>query len=276
MTVSFPDLTPDPSGRTPLRNRKYLLVHYTGIGVRFNDPAKEVENAREVCRYKRWEYNYLMGLGGGTFSQAGNYVGGHCLNFNLESVGVLLMNAIGVAPTQAQIASFHKLRKDLVAQGVLTADHEVHPHYGFRSTGCPGQLIAETPGAFKNSSLGDGRGRFGRVIPELRQPLLSTVPTTPTPAGPLPTFDPFVPEWGMFSLWPIAANKPTQRLGSHGDAVAYLQGVLKVKLGYGIIIDKNFGPQTDKAVRRFQTEKGLFVDGIVGRQTWRAIDQLAS
>jgi Putative peptidoglycan binding domain len=151
----------------------------------------------------------------------------------------------------------------------------VHPHYGFRATGCPGNMLAELPGAFKNSPVGDGRGRHGRVIPELRQPLTSTVPTAPAPSGPIEPFPPFVPAWGLFSVYPIATNKPTLRLGSHGDPVAYLQGVLKVKLGYGVIIDKNFGPQTDKAVRKFQTERGLVVDGIVGKQTWDAIDREA-
>lgn len=277
MTVSFPDLTPDPAaaGRTLLRQRKYLLVHHTGVGVRFNDSAKDVAYAREVCGYLRWEYNFLVGLGGGVFSQGGDYKAGHSWNFNSESLGVLFMNAVGVAPTQAQIASFHQLRKDLVARGVLTADHTVEPHYGFRATSCPGSMLAETPGAFKNSTLGDGRGRFGRVIPELRQPLTATVPTAPAPTGPITPFPPFVPEWGLFSLYPIATNKPVLRIGSYGDPVGYLQGVLKVKLGYAVVIDRNFGPQTDGAVRKFQTEHGLYVDGIVGRQTWVAIDKAA-
>lgn len=277
MTVSFPDLTPDPgaAGRPLLRQRDWLVVHYTGIGVRFNDPSKDIESAREVCRYLRWEYNYLCGLGGGVFSQGGDHMAGHSKFFNDDSVGVLMMNAVGIAPTQAQIAAFHQLRKDLVARGVLKASHQVIPHYGVRSTGCPGNMLAEVPGGFRNVPDGDGRGRFGRVIPELRQPLTIAVPTVPAPAGPLEPFPPFVPAWGLFSVYPIATNKPTVRFGSHGDVVRYVQGVMKVKLGYAVIIDGEFGPQTDDAVRKFQTEHGLVVDGIVGKQTYRAIDKAA-
>lgn len=277
MTVSFPDLTPDPgaAGRPLLKQRKFLLVHYTGIGVRYNDPAKDVAYSREVCRYLKWEYNYHVGLGGGVFSQGGDHVAGHSKYFSDKSVGVLMMNAVGVAPTQAQIAAFHQLRKDLVARGVLAQDHTVEPHYGFRSTGCPGQLLAETPGAFKNTPVGDGRGRVGRVIPELRQPLSATPAPTPAPPGPIPAFPPFSPAQGLFSLYPIATNKPTLRAGSQGDPVAYLQGVLKVKLGYGVIIDGDFGQQTARVVGQFQTDRGLYVDGVVGKQTWAAIDKAA-
>jgi peptidoglycan hydrolase-like protein with peptidoglycan-binding domain len=43
---------------------------------------------------------------------------------------------------------------------------------------------------------------------------------------------------------------------------------LLVRCGYAIKEDGKFGPGTQKAVRQFQTDKGLGVDGVVGRQTW--------
>jgi peptidoglycan hydrolase-like protein with peptidoglycan-binding domain len=43
---------------------------------------------------------------------------------------------------------------------------------------------------------------------------------------------------------------------------------LLVRCGYAIKVDGKFGPGTQKAVRQFQTNKGLTVDGVVGRQTW--------
>ena len=275
MPVSFPDLTPDPSGRPALVGLRFLLVHFTGVGVRFNDPTKDVAYAREVCGYRKWEYNYIVGLGGGVYSQAGDFLAGHCLNFSMASIGVILTNAIGVPSTKAQQFGLLGLRKDLVARGVLTYDHEVHPHYGFRDTGCPGNMLAELPGKAKPNSP-TAQGRYGQVIPELRLPLTAVLTPTPPPAAPIPAFPPFVPASGLFSLYPIARNKPTLRLLDNGDLVRYLQGVLKVKCGQGVAIDGRFGSQTDRAVRSVQAYFRLTVDGIVGPQTWRVIDFVAS
>lgn len=53
--------------------------------------------------------------------------------------------------------------------------------------------------------------------------------------------------------------------GDKGTEVVRLQKILNV------IPDGNFGPQTEKAVMRFQLEKQLKVDGIVGTQTWQML-----
>jgi peptidoglycan hydrolase-like protein with peptidoglycan-binding domain len=54
-----------------------------------------------------------------------------------------------------------------------------------------------------------------------------------------------------------------------GDDVLMLQNAL-LELGYSElgVPDGSFGKLTDKAVRRYQEENGLTVDGIVGPQTW--------
>lgn len=53
--------------------------------------------------------------------------------------------------------------------------------------------------------------------------------------------------------------------GSSGPAVVQVQKKL------GLPADGAFGPQTEKAVRRFQSGKRLEVDGVVGPQTARAL-----
>jgi serralysin len=66
---------------------------------------------------------------------------------------------------------------------------------------------------------------------------------------------------------------PTVRIHSKGPAVASLQQCL-VKLGYNLgsaSVDGDFGPLTDAAVKKFQKDRGLVVDGIVGKNTWREI-----
>lgn len=91
-------------------------------------------------------------------------------------------------------------------------------------------------------------------------------PTTGQPAVP-----PFDPAHGQFSLYPFAPNKPTLRIGAKGDPVGYLQGVLK-KNGYGVVVDNDFGAQTDHLVRDYQQQRHLTVDGVVGPKTWAMID----
>lgn len=61
------------------------------------------------------------------------------------------------------------------------------------------------------------------------------------------------------------------KLGSTGDDVRYLQGLLK-KLGYDIGIDGDFGPKTNKVVKEFQESQGLSVDGIVGPNTLSCLE----
>lgn len=61
------------------------------------------------------------------------------------------------------------------------------------------------------------------------------------------------------------------RRGSQGDLVQILQGLL-IGNGYGTGgLDGDFGTQTDKAVRTFQSDNGLFVDGIAGKATFEEL-----
>jgi peptidoglycan hydrolase-like protein with peptidoglycan-binding domain len=63
----------------------------------------------------------------------------------------------------------------------------------------------------------------------------------------------------------------TLRVGSTGVAVRCLQSRLNA-LGYSAgPVDGSFGPMTRAAVVRFQRAKGLPADGVVGRQTARAL-----
>ena len=63
------------------------------------------------------------------------------------------------------------------------------------------------------------------------------------------------------------------RKGSKGEQVGTLQILLKAK-GYDIGkygVDKDFGGDTDKAVRKYQKDNGLEVDGVVGKDTWTSL-----
>lgn len=89
--------------------------------------------------------------------------------------------------------------------------------------------------------------------------------SAPVPAPPAPTAD-----W-----WP---TMPEIRQGASGPAVRTLQGLLLARYFHlGTTgqardgIDGSFGPLTDAAVRTFQGQAHLVIDGIVGPKTWPAL-----
>ena len=68
----------------------------------------------------------------------------------------------------------------------------------------------------------------------------------------------------------INISLPTVRKGNTGNAVKILQAFL-VAYEYSIGIsgiDGDFGFDTESAVRQFQKNSGISVDGIVGKDTW--------
>ncbi|RSN21103.1 hypothetical protein DMC61_36275 [Amycolatopsis sp. WAC 04169] len=66
-------------------------------------------------------------------------------------------------------------------------------------------------------------------------------------------------------------DTPTLRQGATGAAVNRLQRALTAASGKTLAIDGAFGPNTEKAVRDYQTSRGLGVDGVVGQATWGAL-----
>ena len=66
-------------------------------------------------------------------------------------------------------------------------------------------------------------------------------------------------------------SSETLRRGSRTSAVLFLQRLLLSYLYPITSLDGVFGLETERAVRAFQQENGLTVDGVVGRNTWNAL-----
>lgn len=66
------------------------------------------------------------------------------------------------------------------------------------------------------------------------------------------------------------ASMPVLKKGSKGDWVVIAQGRLVVA-GYKIEVDGVFGPKTEEAVKKYQADHHLTVDGIIGKNTWSAL-----
>lgn len=59
--------------------------------------------------------------------------------------------------------------------------------------------------------------------------------------------------------------------GDSGEAVVQLQELLIARVEAAIAADGEFGEDTELAVKAFQEQNGLEADGIVGADTWAAL-----
>ena len=97
-------------------------------------------------------------------------------------------------------------------------------------------------------------------------------------------FNPMKSKWthyavpaGLYDDTPAPSptpTKPTLRKGSRGEYVTLAQTKL-IQKGYSCGdkgADGIFGAATEKAVKRFQQDNGLAVDGVIGPKTWEALD----
>jgi putative chitinase len=62
--------------------------------------------------------------------------------------------------------------------------------------------------------------------------------------------------------------------GSKGESVGRLQ-ILLQRLGFPLAIDEDFGAGTELAIKQLQQDRSLTTDGIVGPQTWTALEAAA-
>lgn len=70
---------------------------------------------------------------------------------------------------------------------------------------------------------------------------------------------------------PAESTPPTLWLGAKGEDVIRLQTLLNDRRSRPITVDGKFGKETQAAVRAFQKEKELVVDGVAGANTWLAL-----
>lgn len=73
-------------------------------------------------------------------------------------------------------------------------------------------------------------------------------------------------EDGMYGTRTLTAC-PTVKIGAKGNITGLIQERL-VKVGFNLKIDKDFGNTTKTKVTKFQSNRGLKADGVVGKKTW--------
>lgn len=72
-----------------------------------------------------------------------------------------------------------------------------------------------------------------------------------------------------------ALAAPTLKMGSESGDVWDLQYRLQVLGYYQGKLDGIFGPQTYRAVKRFQQDYGLQADGVAGKKTWQVLKKVS-
>ena len=68
-------------------------------------------------------------------------------------------------------------------------------------------------------------------------------------------------------------SQPMLREGAHGADVVRLQRLLNAG-GASLHVDGDFGNATKMAVKKYQSDKGLVADGVAGRYTWDALQNV--
>lgn len=117
----------------------------------------------------------------------------------------------------------------------------------------------------------DGNGPAPRPAPPGQQPPATTAPAPPPPAPPQQAPKPTTPKpWKSCTAY---SGTALTQYGDRGRRVVEVQCILHAR-GYHLGphgIDGVFGPDTRTAVKSFQSNHDLQVDGQVGVNTWAAL-----
>jgi murein L,D-transpeptidase YcbB/YkuD len=87
----------------------------------------------------------------------------------------------------------------------------------------------------------------------------------PTPKAPVKPVEPVATPKPAIVTPSVTKAFVSLKKGSKGSAVKSLQTALK------ITADGDFGPITEKAVKAYQTKKGITVTGVVDETTWKRL-----
>ena len=245
-------------------------------------PTAKFNNARKIDTRLT---NPLADLPPGSFGQAGQQVPPPQANLAFRNLTRGNMVKLASGQQMAALANIAALTKNQILKGSGGVD------FTTLDSGLQDELASDTPlwtYILREAELNDGRltGVGGRIVAEVFHRAMegSTHSIVRDPAwrpdlGPDPlTFRMvdlllFAFEGNAALLNPLGDDiaQPTDIIelqsGDESPFVEILQHLLRAR-GFGLTADGVFGKITEKAVRRFQGNQGIAVDGIVGSVTW--------
>lgn len=259
-------------GDVRLSSRTEFFAHYSlGEELGREDTAAWV---REIQRFhmgpqRGWAdigYNFLIDKFGNVFEGRGWLkIGAHCPNHNTSGIGVCFLG-----DDDAEVQDISDAARRAFVELKAQADQKtgknlrVMGHRDGKATKCPGDEVYDW--------LQAGMP-LGSIPPPVPPP---AAPPAPAPA---PTPAPVAPHYplgrcGAHGLLSVFGPKtgPDHYVSGYYSHTADLQRWQQqmAHRGWRIGVDGKYGPNTAEIARKFQAEKGLGVDGLIGPQTWAA------
>lgn len=172
------------------------------------------------------------------------------------------LSAAQVGRLQLLAKGFAGAISGVLANGIL----QLNP----ANAGAPSLLANLVPNQFPGVSIpGVSAAEMGRLITLAREGQLKGLTSRGTPI--LKASAP--PSGSSANYVSRACQSRTWAVGSSGTCVVTIQELLNKSgaLNTPLATDGQFGPLTEFAVRLFQQDHGLAVDGVVGPATWSAL-----
>lgn len=241
-----------PKHRVGLTRSEGMFTHYTA-GPRARNRSEGIARTQSVQRFHQdsrgWAdiaYSFIIDDAGNIYQGRGwGVAGGHTAGWNSRSHAACVHLNANDEPTVASLQALRWL-------------HEEHdrrfgsgfhlPHRSVASTACAGNPLS-------HFTLN------GMHVP------------TPAPVGPPPTVDlsglrRWIAGIARANLILVGGALLSRgRAGMSRGHVKALQDALNIVTGTRLVVDGDFGPATDSALRNFQRFFGLAADGIAGHAT---------
>ncbi len=252
------------------RKVRHLIVHYPGtpspIGTDVKTIARRLRGWQDYhMDDRRWSdiaYNAAVDQLGRVWELRGlDRRDGATAGMGGVSMSVLAIVGNTEAPTPAMLAGLLRVLNEGARRQPLARRGW---HSMFSSTSCPGDPLRKW-----------GRAGFPAPTAKTSTAKASTAKTSTAKAATAPDFplDNGCHTHGVRAYfgprYPLSRVRSVSGYYTHREDLRVWQRRMRAR-GWRINPDGLYGNETKRVARKFQAEKGLAVDGLIGRETWNA------